>query len=100
VAWRSFFTGWGLRVLEFCFFFLGFFFLQVWLQQESILFGLLKVSQHVWSQWLALAASGRQLSVAGSSLCEVAAHGGSMVVAAHLLSQYTVAWRSLPWPRG
>jgi hypothetical protein len=42
------FTGWRFRVSEFCFFFLFFgffFFCQVWLQQESILFGLLKVSQ-------------------------------------------------------
>jgi hypothetical protein len=36
--------GWGFRVSVFCFFFFVFFF-QVWLQQESILFGLLKVSQ-------------------------------------------------------
>jgi hypothetical protein len=38
------FTGWGFRVSEFCFFF-SFSFCHVWLQQESILFGLLKVSQ-------------------------------------------------------
>jgi hypothetical protein len=45
------FMGWEFRVLEFCFFF---FFCQVWLQQESILFDLLKVSQ----ARLELAASG------------------------------------------
>jgi hypothetical protein len=43
-------TGWVFRVSEFCFFF----FCQVWLQQESILFGLLKVFQ----AHLKLAASG------------------------------------------
>jgi hypothetical protein len=37
--------GWGSGVSEFCFFFLFFFFCQVWLQQESILFSLLKVFQ-------------------------------------------------------
>jgi hypothetical protein len=39
---EKFFRVGGFRVLEFCFFF---FFCQAWLQQESILFGLLKVSQ-------------------------------------------------------
>jgi hypothetical protein len=38
------FMGWGFKVLEFSFFFLVFFY-QVWFQQESIQFGLLKVSQ-------------------------------------------------------
>jgi hypothetical protein len=37
--------GWAFRVSEFCFFFLVFYFCQVWLQQESILFGLLKFYQ-------------------------------------------------------
>jgi hypothetical protein len=39
------FMGWGFRVLEFFFYFFFFFFCQVWFQQKSILFGLLKVSQ-------------------------------------------------------
>jgi hypothetical protein len=54
-----------------------FFFFQVWLQQESILFGLLKVSH-------------ARLELAASS----------MGVAACLFFQCIMAWRSLPWARG
>jgi hypothetical protein len=74
--------GFGVLFLLFLFFS----FCQVWLQQESIPFGLLKVSQ----THLELMAGVPVVQHVGS---------GSMRVVACLFFQCIVAWRSLPWAR-
>jgi hypothetical protein len=83
--------GWRFRVLEFCFFLLGFLFVclfvcQMCLQQESILFALLKISQ-------------ARLELGGQAGAWLAS-GGSVEVTAHLFFQCIMAWRSLPQARG
>jgi hypothetical protein len=73
--------------LEFCFFFLVFFFFfcQVWLQQESILFGLLKVSQarleplasgQVGGGWCAGSPAGRRQQHGGGGPPVLSVYGG------------------------
>jgi hypothetical protein len=101
------FTGWGFRILEFCFFFgccfFFSFFCLVWLQQENILFGLLKVSQaHLelaavgcWAGSSGQQVGGLQLVGWRHGRLAVQWAGGSVGVVVCLFFQCVMAWRSL-----